>query len=414
MTRFIKKISIILLTLTVFVSVFVCAQVAFADSFAPWNVSFVVTYNGDSFRYDLQSQLQDITDADSRGFYLSARGKLQLYRQLLSMGLDNNAVCEYLLPNFGKVISHFYYVNADKVDATVTFGKDGFVYHGGQDGVAIDVADLFCKALTSQGKTVKISLPLVVDKAVTVNQLKSVTVVKSVFSTSYANSGENRCHNVAQATNSLNGTIVGVGEKFSFNKVVGNRTEENGYLISKVILDGQYTDGLGGGVCQVSTTLYNALLLAGFIPKATQHTLVSSYVLAGFDAMVSYGTADLTFVNDTAHPIYIKGQTSNKTVTFTVYGQPNDYRIVRENQEEREPFATRYIVDRQKYPQLVYDDQMQIVNNGSDGVKTKSFLCYYKDGDLVMRKQIRANSYKRVDKVIAHGYKQRPQDCADE
>ena len=177
-----------------------------------------------------------------------------------------------------------------------------------------------------------------------------------------------------------------------------------------MILDGQYTDGLGGGVCQVSTTLYNALLLSGFIPKAVQHTLVSSYVMAGFDAMVSYGTADLTFVNDTPYPVYIKGETHNKVVTFTIYGQPNSYEIVRENDEVRERFATKYIVDKVSYPELIYDDQTRVVRNGSDGVKTKSYLCYYKDGVLVMRKQIRSNSYKRVDKVIAHGYKQRPTD----
>ena len=161
-------------------------------------------------------------------------------------------------------------------------------------------------------------------------------------------------------------------------------------------------------MCQVSTTLYNALLLAGFIPKASQHTLVSGYVMAGFDAMVAYGSTDLTFVNNTEHNVYIQGKTQGKTVTFTIYGEPSEYEIKRENVEERTPFETVEIVDKSKYPELVYADQTKVITNGSDGVKTKSYLKYYKNGRLVKTKLIRTNSYKKVDKVIARGTFERP------
>lgn len=402
-----KKFCIIItLALLVFASVFVCGA-AFAEV-SPWDVCVEVEHNGDVFRYDLHMQIASLTDqAEQRGFYLGFRGKRAFCDSLLSQGLPEQAVYNYILPGFGDVTNHFDYVCKERIDAVVNFGKNGFSYQKGQDGVRINQKALFDAMISSNGKYVKIRLPLNLDKALTTEQLKSDTVLRGAFATSFRNSGDNRSHNVALAASVLNGTTVDVGETFSFNATVGARTESNGYRLSKVIMDGNYTDGVGGGVCQVSTTLYNALLLAGFVPKAVQHSLVSSYVLAGFDAMVSYGAADLTFVNDTDHPVYIAASVQDKTVKFSVYGEPNPYKIVRFNEETRDKFATTYVVDAQKYPELVYTDQTKLVVGGSDGVKTKSYLRYYLDGKLVNTKLIRTNSYKRVDAVIARGYLQR-------
>ena len=400
-----KKFTITLaITLAVLAGVFVCQGVAYAETLSPWNVQFEVVYQGDVFRYDLQQQIEKVDNkSSSRGFYLGYRGKKEIYDRLLTLNLPETSVYEYLLPNFSQALAHFNYVRRDKVDATVNFDKNGFSYREGHSGVDIDAQKLFETALTSRGKLVRISLPLTVDKAVTVAQLKRNTVKRASFTTTYANSGANRCFNIAKASDALNGVTVGVGETFSFNEVVGDRTEQRGYKTSKVILDGNYTEGVGGGVCQVSTTLYNALLLAGFVPRASQHSLVSSYVKAGFDAMVSYGVADLTFVNNTDHPIYIAAQTANKSVTFTIFGEPNPYRIERESVEQRDKFATTYVVDSAKYPELVYSDQTKVITSGSDGVKTQSYLKYYVGDKLVETKLIRKNSYKRVDQVIARG-----------
>ena len=399
-----KKIILSLIALALFASVFVFSGVVYAETLSPWNVQFEVVYQGDVFRYNLQDEVDKLAEkSPSRGFYSGYAGKRKIYDSLTSQELPEMAVYEYLLPNFSKVIAHFDYVCRDRADATVNFGKKGFSYSEGQDGVDIDAKTLFEKALNSRGKLIRISLPLTVDKATTVAELKKNTVKRASFTTTYQNSNANRSFNIAKAAEAINGVTVDVGETFSFNQVVGDRSEQRGYKISKVILDGNYTEGVGGGVCQVSTTLYNALLLAGFIPHAVQHSLVSGYVKAGFDAMVSYGAADLTFVNDTNHPIYIAAATANKTVTFTVYGEPNPYRIERISVEERDKFSTTFVVDSEKYPELVYTDQTKVVTSGSDGVKTQSYLEYYLGDRLVERKLIRKNSYKRVDQVIARG-----------
>ena len=402
-----KTLIKLIIALALFASVFACSS-ALAEAVSPWNVRFVIDYNGDLFSYDLSQNISANLDgvkskATDRGFYLGCRGKMRLYDTLIGYGLEPVAVYEYLLPNFKEVLAHYDYVNRAKTDATVSFSRSGFSYTEGNDGVAIDAKRLFENALMGCGKVVKIKLPLLIDKAVTVAELKQNTTKRASFTTTYQNSGANRCFNIAKAAEALNGVTVGVGETFSFNNTVGARTEDRGYKTSKVILDGNYTEGVGGGVCQVSTTLYNALLLAGFVPRASQHSLISSYVKAGFDAMVSYGVADLTFVNDTDHPIYIAATTSNKSITFTVYGEPNKYRIVRESVEEREKFRTVEIVDKQKYPDLIYTDQTKVVTSGSDGVKTQSYLKYYLGDKLVETKLIRKNTYKRVDQVIARG-----------
>lgn len=402
-------LTIFAITLALFAGVFVYGEASAQSSLVPWNVIFEVEYQGDTFSYNLQSQITHLDDgADARGFYLGYSGKTDIYTRLRSMQLPALAVYEYILPNFEAVLDHFDYVNRDKRDATVTFSKNGFNYAKEQDGVAIDAQKLFELALTSRGKKVQITLPLLIDKAVTIAELKKNTAFKASFTTSYHNSNANRCFNIDKAVEALSGITVDAGETFSFNNTVGARTEERGYKTSKVILDGAYTEGIGGGVCQVSTTLYNALLLAGFIPKATQHTLISSYVKSGFDAMVSYGAVDLTFVNDTEHPIYISAYTHNKEVTFTVYGEPNKYRIERVSTEERDKFRTVEIVDADKYPELVYTDQTKIVTAGSDGVKTQSYLKYYVGDTLIETKLIRKNSYKRVDQVVARGCMERP------
>lgn len=402
-----KKFVILTLTLTLFVSVFVC-KTAFAATLEPWNVCFEVQHEGTTFRYRLSEHIVGLEDqAQERRFWQSAAQKKALYLRLTEMGLPPEAIYNYILPDFQDVLQRFNYVYRDKIDSAVTFEKKGFSYQKSQDGVQINAKKLFETALTSRGNTVKITLPLTFDKAVSASELKRHTVARATFSTSYATSGANRSYNVERAAAAIDGTTVGVGETFSFNNIVGARTEANGYRNAKVISDGNYTDGVGGGVCQVSTTLYNALLLAGFIPKAVRHTLVSGYVKAGFDAMVNYGTADLTFVNDTAHPIYIAAKTYGKKLTFTVFGESNPYRIERESVETREKFAVTYVVDRQKYPELVYTDQTKVIVGGSDGVKSKSYLNYYLGDKLVERKLIRTDVYKRVDAVIARGYLER-------
>ena len=144
------------------------------------------------------------------------------------------------------------------------------------------------------------------------------------YSTSYSSSGSSRKNNIELAAKALNGTKVNAGEKFSFNKTVGIRSAKRGYLPAPVIENGKYVDGVGGGVCQVSTTLYNAALLAGLkVTEYHPHTLAVSYVSPSRDAMVSGTYSDLKFVNTTDCPVYIRVLTGTYYVRCELYGLPD-------------------------------------------------------------------------------------------
>lgn len=142
------------------------------------------------------------------------------------------------------------------------------------------------------------------------------------FSTDYSSSAAGRKKNIERAAAALDGATVAVGERFSFNGRVGKRSAERGYLPAPVIENGQYVPGVGGGVCQVSSTLYNAVIRAGFEKlHAVRHTIPASYVPYSADAAVSEAT-DFTFLNDSPYPVTIKCSAKDGKLTVKLYGFP--------------------------------------------------------------------------------------------
>lgn len=137
-------------------------------------------------------------------------------------------------------------------------------------------------------------------------------------------SDPNREHNVALCCSMINGAVVYPGQEWSFNDTTGERTVEKGFREANVIIGGnQLVPGIAGGVCQVSGTLYNALLRAGLeITERHHHSFELSYLTRGRDATVDYGTADLKFVNNKKYPVYIAMYTEGQEVYATVFGEP--------------------------------------------------------------------------------------------
>ena len=143
----------------------------------------------------------------------------------------------------------------------------------------------------------------------------------STFSTRYNISDRDRTTNLRLAANKINGTVLMPGETFSYNKVVGRRTIAAGYKEAKIYQDGQVIDGLGGGICQISTTLFNAVLYANLeIIEKRNHQFVPSYVSAGRDATVVYGSQDFKFKNTRNYPIKITCSVDRGNAKFDIYG----------------------------------------------------------------------------------------------
>ncbi|MCD8123570.1 MAG: VanW family protein [Lachnospiraceae bacterium] len=157
--------------------------------------------------------------------------------------------------------------------------------------------------------------------SVTTAVLEQIEDLLGTFSTTYSDSTSGRKTNIRVATEYLNGTIVMPGESLSISDAIMSRTEENGYEIASQYSNGESEQAIGGGVCQVSTTIYNALLRAELqIDERHAHSMVVSYVDYGDDAAIAEGTKDLVFTNNLDNPIYIYGVADGSTLTFSIYG----------------------------------------------------------------------------------------------
>ncbi|WP_432718702.1 VanW family protein [Pectinatus frisingensis] len=161
--------------------------------------------------------------------------------------------------------------------------------------------------------------------SVTASNLKHINTILASYTTKFNAGAANRSENVALAAKNLSGTLVNHNEVFSFNNAVGPRLAASGYREAPVIIDGKVVPGIGGGVCQVSSTLYDAILLAGLTPvERTAHYFPADYVPPAFDATVADGVIDFKFRNNLPHSIYVFTRTTNDTLSIFILGSNTD------------------------------------------------------------------------------------------
>ncbi len=230
--------------------------------------------------------------------------------------------------------------------------------------------------------------------------------LRSSFYTSYSSSTIERKSNIKLAAKSLNNVFVDVGGEFSFNRTVGERTEKRGYKTAKIIVNGEFVDGVGGGVCQVSTTLYNAVLLAGLeVTEYHPHSLPVSYVAPSFDAMVNSGWADLKFINNTHNPIIINTCADDSTLHIYIYGEPMQVKYSRKSQITQSiPCPKEEIIydDENAYPDL-YEGESKFLRYGKEGYKSEGYLIATKNGKVINIKKIRSDSYSPTRALVIYG-----------
>lgn len=196
-----------------------------------------------------------------------------------------------------------------------------------RDGILVDKAKAledFQRVLMDYGSTpvVELALTRVRPERTTEDvQQYGIDGMLASFGTRFNASVTDRSYNIRVAAAALDNLLVPPGQDVSFNKVVGPRSSEAGYKNAKVIVNNQLVDGLGGGVCQVSTTLYNAVLLAGLeVVSRSNHSIPVSYVSPGRDATVAYDSIDFVFRNNTPKHIFIKTFVSGGRITAKIYG----------------------------------------------------------------------------------------------
>lgn len=226
----------------------------------------------------------------------------------------------------------------------------------------------------------------------------------SKYTSRYDASNINRANNILLASEKINGTIVMPGEVFSYNKVVGNRTSSAGYKEAPIYVNGKVVDGIGGGICQLSSTLYNSVLLANLeVVSRRNHYFMTSYVPASLDATVSYGSIDFQFKNTRSYPIKIVCSSINGVCSVEIFGikETVEYEVVIESTvTETIPFTTKYI-NNSSLP----SGYENVVVSGSNGYKSEAYKILKLDGKVVSRTLLSKDSYNVRHQEIERGTK---------
>lgn len=380
------------------------------------NIKF--NFDNKTTAYSLVDNIKGIDDKSINLRAINAPEKRsEIISTLFRLQFTSQEIVGYMLPNILTLINEIEKaVNIDVKDAQAVMVNKSFTYTPETVGRIVDINALYATILRqiSNGKSdIEIDVPVKkIQPRYTLSQIKNNTVYKASFTTDFSYSGYERSCNIRLATAKFNGLILASGQRMSFNAVVGPRTVDNGYKTAKIISDGKYTDGIGGGVCQVSSTVYNACLLSGLkIVKVNQHSLLSSYVPASLDAMVNSQSSDLIIENNTEYPIYFSASANNGMLEIKVYGSPNEYTLrARSVVLSKVNLGVTEIIDtNNKYSEYVkYKDETYILEKGNEQVSSKSYLQYYKGNKLVKEELLRTNTYKGNPTIVVRGSQERP------
>lgn len=223
--------------------------------------------------------------------------------------------------------------------------------------------------------------------------LSRINGVIGEYSTSFKGSSQNRIENIRLSSNSIKGKILMPGESVSFNEATGPREGKFGYKEASVIVAGEFTPAIGGGVCQTSTTLYNALLLADVtILERSPHSIPAKYVKFGQDAAVAFGFLDLKFRNDFDYPVYFDSKIIGDRVYFYVYGdkQTRDYSVKIDSEIiETIPYKEEIILDKTLEP-----GSKVLVQEGRNGYRVNTYKSIIKSNKTVSKDLISKDFYK--------------------
>lgn len=279
-----------------------------------------------------------------------------------------------------------------------------------QDGMEVQVEDtvtVISHALLKEisGDPLEITAVVKITKAkYTKEQVAKCQDLLGSYSTSYATSIPARKTNVQVAANRINGTVVYPGKTFSTIKVIKDRTVENGYQVAAEYSSGKVVDGVGGGVCQVSTTLYNAVINAELeIVERAPHSMVVSYVDVARDAAIAGDYKDFKFKNNTDVPIYIAAVADGSTLSFRIYGEET------RASNRTLKFESKVLETIQPgEPKITEDPTLPssyraVTQSAHVGYKSQLWKVIYEDGAEVDRVQINTSVYAAEPEYITVG-----------
>lgn len=291
-----------------------------------------------------------------------------------------------------------------KAPVDAYYSTDPFEIHESEDGLDFEISLDEAKALLeTDQEQYEIKLK-VLKPSVTTDQIgtEAFPDLLATCTTTYITSKVGRTTNLKLASSKINGYVLMPGETFSYNDVVGERTVEAGFQMAGVYSNGQEVEGLGGGICQISSTLYNIAVKSNLeIVERENHLFLTGYLPAGQDATVVYGSIDFKFKNTRDYPVKIVSTVEGGYVTMKMYGL----------KEENEPTITFETVYHQTlYPETVYQDtttlapgQTRVQSSGRNGCKSTTYKVVRQNGVVVSRTELSSDTYRAMDKIVLRG-----------
>ena len=296
------------------------------------------------------------------------------------------------------------YAEIHKEAKDAYFTKDPFTIYPHETGVDFAISMDEAKALLQEDKE-SYTIPLkLTTPNVTTDKIgtEAFPDLLATYSTTYSTANTNRSTNIRLASSKINGTVLMPGETFSYNTTVGKRTPEAGFKPAAVYQGGEVATDYGGGICQVSSTLYNSVLLSNLqIVERFNHGFNPGYVPAGRDATVSWGGPDFKFKNSRNYPIRISCSGSGGTITVQIYGvkEANEYEV------EIQSWVTSYIPYQtiQKQDASLASGQTKVIESGSNGCRSVCYRVLKQNGSVVSKTLLSSDTYNPHNRIVAVG-----------
>ncbi|MFA7533179.1 MAG: VanW family protein [Tissierellaceae bacterium] len=294
-------------------------------------------------------------------------------------------------------------INRNPLDAKIKISEGNIVLIDETLGERVNEQELALRISENIYLLEDINVPVeYVEPRITKAFLSRINGVIGEYSTSFKGSNNSRIENIRISAEAISDNLVLPGEEFSYNNTTGPRSIESGYKEANVIIGGELTPGLGGGVCQTSTTMYNALLLSDLtILERHPHSIPATYVPYGQDAAVSYGFLDLKFINNFDFPIFIYSEVLENKVYIYVYGDVNGknygIKITPHIVEVIKP-ETEVLFDESLLPNERID-----IQSGRTGYKVFTYKSVIRDGKEVSKELITKDHYRKRNYIYKVG-----------
>lgn len=368
------------------------------------NYEYEVSYCDKIYKFKSSDFELNLTDIQTKNYH-----SVETLKKLEKLNFQKDEILKYVFPEIDLILEKLninFGVSEKPDEVFVLKNKCEINFKEGKKGKFVDRENFYNEIYEQiKNKETNIKINLKIKDYKNTNSAKDLFKEKSSFTTNFETSSPQRKNNIKVALSQFDGLVLNEGEVLSFNQTTGKRNEENGYQKAKIISNGTFVEDFGGGVCQVSTTLYNACLLAGLeIIESNAHSLPVSYIEPSFDAMVSTGSSDLKIRNNSGGQIIFTTSYENDLCKVKIFGKKNKFKITRHSEKvgiikaEKDVIETDY--ERFGVTNLNIGEEKRL-SFSKDGYYSRGYLNFYNEkGELVETRKIRENKYNATKGVV--------------